>query len=128
MKFHLTKAENHQLITGFGAAQDGAFFVAINDIQYRQPVIITTHQTITDHNIIDFETLTADHFTDLLALHPEVVLLGTGDKHRFIQPKLSAVLTEKYIPVECMTTAAACRTFNILVSEGRNVIAILLTH
>lgn len=126
MKFHLTKAENHQLITGFGKDQDGVFFVAINDIKYSQALLVTGSQTITEHNIRDFDTLTANHFDQILKLNPEVVLLGTGEKHRFIHSKLTTLLTEKYIPVECMTTAAACRTFNILVSEGRNVVAILL--
>ena len=126
MKFHLTTAENHQLITGFGVDKDGAFFVAINDIKFKQTLIITNSQTITDHEIGSFDALTAENFTVLLPLNPEVVLLGTGEKHRFIHPKLSATLTEKNIPVECMTTAAACRTFNILASEGRNVVAVVL--
>ena len=126
MKFHLTTADNHQLITGFGADTDGRFFVAINNIKYKQAVIITANQTIIKHEITQFDALTTENFTALLALNPEVVLLATGEKHRFIHPKMTAALTEKHIPVECMTTAAACRTFNILVSEGRNVVAVLL--
>lgn len=126
MKFHLTTADNHQLITGFGTDQQGAFFVAINDIVYKKAVIVTANQIITTHDITQFEALTTENLSALLALKPEVVLLGTGEKHRFIHPKLTTSLTEQHIPVECMTTAAACRTFNILVSEGRGVIAVLL--
>ena len=126
MKFHLTTADNHQLITGFGVDEDTNFFVAINNIKYKQTVIVTTNQIITEHEMTQFDALTADNFVALLSLHPEVTLLGTGEKHRFIDPKLIAALTAKHIPVECMTTAAACRTFNILVSEGRNVVAVLL--
>lgn len=126
MKFHLTKADNHQLITGFGIDKDGTFFVAVNDIKYNQTLIVTTDKVVTEHHISQFEALTAEDFSALLNLNPEVVLLGTGEKHRFIHPKLCLSLTEKHIPVECMTTAAACRTFNILASEGRNVLAVLL--
>jgi uncharacterized protein len=55
-----------------------------------------------------------------------VVLLGTGEKHQFLHPKTVQNLTAQNIPLECMTTVAACRTYNILMSEGRKVAAALL--
>ncbi|MDP2247911.1 MAG: Mth938-like domain-containing protein, partial [Nitrosomonadales bacterium] len=76
----------------------------------------------------DFESLTVEHFEKIAELKPEVVLLGTGNKHRFIHPRLTAPLTALGISVECMDTAAACRTYNILMAEGRHVAAALINR
>ncbi|HMV39659.1 Mth938-like domain-containing protein [Plasticicumulans sp.] len=73
-----------------------------------------------------FEALAAEHFEALLALKPELVLLGTGARQRFPHPRLSRALTEAGIAVDAMDTAAACRTFNIVVAEGRRAVAALL--
>jgi hypothetical protein len=77
-------------------------------------------------NATDFASLTEAHFAQIVDLKPEVVLLGTGEKHQFLHPKIYQKLTEIGAPLECMTTAAACRTYNILMSEGRTVAAALL--
>jgi uncharacterized protein len=121
MKLHLTQAENNNLITGYG---DG--FVEINKQRFNQSLIVTPDKLIQNWTAHDFTHLNENDFTVLLNLNPEVVLLGTGHIHRFVHPKLIASFSEKNIAVECMTTHAACRTFNILMSEGRNVAAALL--
>ena len=121
MKLHLTTAENNNLITGY--SED---FIEINKRRYQQALIVLANQLILDWKAATFEDLTADHFTEIGALNPEVVLLGTGLTHRFLHPKIAQNLTEQGIPIECMTTAAACRTYNILMSEGRHVAAALL--
>ena len=84
------------------------------------------NQLILNWNPASFDDLTADHFAEIGELKPEVLLLGTGLTHRFLHPKIAQNLTKKGIPIECMTTAAACRTYNILMSEGRHVAAALL--
>lgn len=121
MKLHLTTAENHNLITGY--SED---FIEINKKRYAQNLIVLTNELILNWTAISFSDLTATHFIEIAQLNPEVVLLGTGPKHQFLHPKITQNLTEKNIPIECMTTAAACRTYNILMSEGRNVAAALL--
>ncbi len=73
-----------------------------------------------------FEALAADHFEQLAALQPELVILGTGTRQRFVHPNLTRALLAHRIGVECMDNAAACRTYNVLVGEGRKVIAALL--
>jgi uncharacterized protein len=55
-----------------------------------------------------------------------VVILGTGERQRFVHPRLSAPLTARRIGVECMDTNAACRTYNILMGEGRKVLLALI--
>jgi uncharacterized protein len=66
------------------------------------------------------------HFEQVLALRPELVIFGSGSRHRFIAPALVRCLIDQRIGVEMMDTAAACRTYNILAGEGRAVLAALL--
>ena len=121
MKLHLTTAENQYLITGYGAG-----YCEINRQRYLASLIVMPTQLILDWQVSKFADLNAQCFEQLLALKPEVILLGTGEKHLFLQPKISASLTKNGISLECMTTAAACRTYNILMNEGRTVAAMLI--
>lgn len=73
-----------------------------------------------------FDALEASHFAQLLALKPELVIFGSGARMRFVHPSLMAQLINAGIGVETMDTAAACRTYNVLVSELRSVVAALL--
>ena len=72
------------------------------------------------------EDLTAAHFEQVLALDPELVIFGSGERLRFVSAALTRSLIERRIGVETMDTAAACRTYNVLASEGRSVVAALL--
>jgi uncharacterized protein len=73
-----------------------------------------------------FESLQAAHFEQMLALEPELVIFGSGARLRFPSPALTRALIEQRIGIETMDTAAACRTYNVLASEGRRVLAALL--
>jgi uncharacterized protein len=75
-----------------------------------------------------FDDLGAAHFERLLALQPELVIFGSGARLRFAPPAWLRALIERRIGVETMDTAAACRTYNVLVSEGRAVVAALLVE
>jgi len=121
MKLHLTQSEDNNLITGYGDD-----YIEVNKKRYQQTVVVMANSLTLDWSAQSFDTLTAAHFEALLAFQPDVVLLGTGKKHCFVHPKLTVQLTEKNIAVECMTTDAACRTYNILMNEGRHVAAALL--
>lgn len=125
MKLHLTSAENQNLITGYGMGEGGRF-VEINKQRHTSSLIVMANKLILDWQATDFSSLAEVHFVQIGALRPEVVLLGTGEKHQFLHPKKFQELTENNIPLECMTTAAACRTYNFLMSEGRNVAAALI--
>jgi uncharacterized protein len=72
------------------------------------------------------EQLLAEHFELALAMRPELVIFGSGPRHLFVAPALQRCLIEAGIGVETMDTAAACRTYNVLASEGRAVLAALL--
>lgn len=121
MKLHLTQSEGNQLITGSG---DG--WIAVNHQRHHGSLIVMPDKLLPDWTIRDFEALSIENFVEIAALNPEVLLLGTGKTHRFVHPKLTVPLTEKNIAVECMTTDAACRTYNILMAEGRQVAAALI--
>jgi uncharacterized protein len=121
MKLHLTQAAGNQLVTGYGNG-----WVEINTVRFEHSMIVLPNLLITDWQVSDFDSLTEQDFARLLELKPEVVLLGTGDKHRFLHPRISRQLTEANISLESMDTAAACRTYNILMAEGRHVAAALL--
>jgi uncharacterized protein len=79
-----------------------------------------------DWNCERFEDLTEQHFTQLAASQPELVIFGSGIRLRFAPPALMRLLMQSRIGVETMDTLAACRTYNILAGEGRRVIAALL--
>jgi uncharacterized protein len=125
MKLHLTTAENNNLITAYSES-----YIEINKQRYPHGLIVTPEKLMTDWNVVDFANLTEDDIARIAnfnqSISSEVILLGTGEKHQFLHPKIYKVLTEKGISLECMTTAAACRTYNILMSEGRNVTAALI--
>lgn len=121
MKLHLTHASGNQLITGYGNG-----WVEVNETRYTHSLIVLPARLLADWGATDFDTLDVVHFERLAELNPELVLLGTGATHRFIHPAIGRPLTDAGIGLECMTTAAACRTYNILMSEGRHVAAALL--
>jgi uncharacterized protein len=121
MKLHLTQAAGKQLITGY--SKD---WISINNLVYEENIIVLPEKLILNWAVSDFDSLNEENFECLMIYKPEVVLLGTGSTHRFIHPHLIKALTLANIPLECMTTDAACRTFNILMAEGRNVAAALI--
>lgn len=73
-----------------------------------------------------FEDLTAAHFDRLAETRPELVIFGSGSRLRFPPPAFLRSLMAARIGVETMDTLAACRTYNILAGEGRNVVTALL--
>lgn len=121
MKLHQHTSAQQHMITGMDTET-----IAVNQQRYDCALIVSGDTLIEDWYSGRWEALQAESLLAILDLKPEVVLLGTGDKHRFIHPKLIQAFLAANIAVECMTTAAACRTFNILTSEGRHAVAALL--
>lgn len=75
--------------------------------------------------VTDPMALGPEQLTELVALGPQVLLLGTGRRALLPRPTLLLPFSERGIGVEIMTTAAACRTYNLLLAEGRRVVAVL---
>jgi uncharacterized protein len=121
LALHLQTDTNLNLFTGHGEG-----YVSVNTRHYRQPIVVTAGEVRTDWLATDFATLAAAHFEYFLELKPEVLLFGTGAKQQFAHPELYRGLIQARIGIEFMDTPAACRTYNILVAEGRKVAAAVL--
>ncbi|MDB5865476.1 MAG: hypothetical protein JWO70_3282, partial [Betaproteobacteria bacterium] len=100
--------------------------VAINNARYEHPVLVFPEGEVEPWDASSLDALTRAHFEALLERGPELVLLGTGATLRFPRPELTRVLATAGMGFEAMDTKAACRTFNILMAEGRRVIAAIL--
>lgn len=114
-------AEGIQIIVP--AAQADSDRPVIQRINYS---IILSPQRMQPWSPTGLEDLELEHFEELLEWEPEVALFGSGSRLCFPSPELLAPLHRRGIGIEVMDTAAACRTFNILASEGRRVTAAML--
>jgi len=100
--------------------------ITVNQDSYTRSLIVLPRQIIADWPPQAFEELAEAHLETLVALSPELLILGTGRQQRFPRTELLAPLAAAGIGWEVMDTGAACRTYNILMGEGRNVAAALL--
>ena len=121
MKLHTTPTQQYQTITGYD--ENG---VEINAIHYGHSLIVLPEQAPVPWPPAKFEDLQAGHFEQIDAISPDVVIVGTGARQRFAHPKLFSMLTKRRIGIECMDSQAACRTYNILMAEGRKVALALI--
>lgn len=97
----------------------------INDQIFTQSVLVGSDR-LALWDAKDINTLTEEQLAGIFTFKPDLVLLGTGEKLIFPENKLLQPFYHQQIGVEIMTTLAACHTFNVLMSEGRNVVAALL--
>src|SRR4051812_45412536 len=121
MKFEREQADGRNAFTGYGEG-----YVEVNRRRHAASLVVAADRLVTDWPAGSLEGLSADHLAALLDLKPEIVLLGTGARFQFPDPAVLAPLYKAGIGVEVMDTPAACRTYNILLGEGRRVIAALL--
>ena len=121
MKLQADRIEGQNAISRHGAG--GAI---VNGVEHRSSVIVPWKGEVTGWSVNEFAALDESHFTALIALSPELVIFGSGHLIRFVRPALLRALIDRRIGVETMDTAAACRTYNVLLAEGRSVVAALL--
>ncbi len=121
MKLSLDDNAAHYTIRAYGPGH-----VVVNEEVIRASVVISPERLLRDWPPASFEDLTAEHIESLLALEPEIILLGTGESMRMLHPRITAAAATRRVGIEVMDTAAACRTYNILAAESRNVAAALL--
>ena len=121
MKFQLQRPTGQNLFTGYGSG-----YLMVNNVRYERSLVVTPERIIEDWPVAGFDELSATDFEFLRALKPAIVLFGSGATLRFPQPALARCLAEVRIGLEVMDTTAACRTYNILMAEGRNVVAAVL--
>jgi uncharacterized protein len=102
--------------------------VRIGEHTYRSSLIVTAEQLITDWAPECVSDLEPRHLEPIFALSPDILLLGSGAQQEFPDPTLVGLILERGIGLEVMDTGAACRTFDVLVSEDRRVAAALFVR
>ena len=122
MKIHLDtrSVEDHHI----DAYQAGS--IRVNGLEYTTSVIITPQKLYPDWPPQMFSDLATQHIEQIILLKPEIMIIGTGKQLQFPRPELIAQVFEHDIGFEVMDTGAACRCYNLLLSEGRNVAAGLM--
>jgi len=100
-----------------------AHTVTIVDRPFTASLILARDKVIDDWGVSDVTAMRPAHVEPILALQPDVVLLGTGARQQFPSQEVLATFLQRHVGVEVMNNAAAARTWDILASEGRNVVA-----
>ncbi len=121
LKLHQDSSGTLNTVTAYGA-----HYVDINTERHERSIVVLPDAPVILWPVASFDALTVEHFELVRACEPEVVVFGTGARLRFPHPRLTAALIAQRIGVEAMDFMAACRTYNILMAEGRRVAAALL--
>ena len=123
MKLQSDPHSGSNTITGYGDD-----YVEINQTPYAHAVLLSSDGAISEWPVKSFEGLEASNFSQMIDLKPELILIGTGKRQRFPKPELLKALITAKIGFEIMDSQAACRTYNILVGEGRQVLLALIVE
>lgn len=118
MKLHLSSPKDRNAFTGHGPG-----YVAVNGTRHHTPLVVMAGQLITDWPVAGLEMLTPEAIRQLLVHAPEIIILGTGAVQQFPAPAALQPLFAARVGLEVMDTPAACRTYNILMAEERQVLA-----
>lgn len=121
MKLQADRAEGVNIINAHTADS-----VSVNGEVYKTSILVPPTGDMIPWGPVSLADLTEAHFEQIAQAGPELVVFGSGKTLRFAPPALLRPLMAARIGVETMDTAAACRTYNILVGEGRRVMAALL--
>lgn len=100
--------------------------IQIGTERFLYSIIVTPSTIIRNWPPQTFTDITLDHLQQILKIKPELILIGTGKKQCFPANALMSEITKLNIGIEFMETGAACRSYNILLQEGRNIAAALL--
>lgn len=95
--------------------------ITINHVRFSQSVLVLPDRAPVLWPAPEFDDLLPENFSLVIAAQPDILIIGTGMRQRFLSPQLLVSLASKKMGVEYMNTPAACRTFNLLLSEGRRV-------
>ena len=121
MKFAQDSQQEGYVITAY---DDDS--VSVNGKSFNQSLIITTTKLDENWRVGSIESLQPNHIEQVLTFSPELIIIGTGNKLTFPAVDVYSNIIERGIGVDFMDTRAACRTYNILMSEGRHVVAGLI--
>jgi uncharacterized protein len=118
MKLHLANVSGLNIFSGYGNG-----YVTVNQERYTDSMIVLPEQIVEHWPVSSINKLGIEHFDPLLAVQPEIILLGTGVTLQFPDTLLMKKILARGVGFEVMDTQAACRTYNILTAEERHVAA-----
>jgi uncharacterized protein len=121
LKFTLESNAAVNLIVAYGNGE-----VVLRERTLLGSVIVTPTEVIENWSVSTIDELDMQTLEPVLALAPDLIVLGTGDRLRFPRHSVRSQVTARGIGFEIMDTAAACRTYNVLVLEGRKVVVALI--
>ncbi|MBM3370679.1 MAG: Mth938-like domain-containing protein [Burkholderiaceae bacterium] len=121
MKLQEHQAASLHTITGYGDC-----WIAVNAQTTEGSLLVMPEGMLQAWRPQQWQDIKAEDFELMIEAKPDLVIVGTGAQQRFLHPKLISQVSSQGIGVECMATPAACRTYNILMAEGRKVLAALL--
>jgi len=120
MRLALDSDSRIHLVRRYGGGQ-----LLIGEQLISRPCIVSPQRLLLDWQVGSFEELSDAQLDPLFAFQPEIVLIGSGETQPYPSAPLRALLRSRASAVECMSLGAACRTYNILASEQRVVVAAL---
>jgi len=123
MDFNLEIPRGHFFIRSISDAG-----IRVNDDYYSSPFILAGRQIVPEWDVDSIKDINEETLQVIFDLQPELVLIGCGTTQVFLPPAIQAHFFHRNIGFEVMITDAACRTFNVLVAEGREVVAALLPN
>jgi uncharacterized protein len=123
MKFNLEQPAAINVVRGYGPGT-----IRIGERTFSRSLIVTATRIIEDWRPLGIPDLKVTDLDPLLELRPEVLLIGSGTRQVFPDRATLAALYSAGLGFEIMDTGAACRTFNVLVAEGREVAAALIVE
>jgi uncharacterized protein len=102
--------------------------LVIDDRRFTSSLIVGARLLHTDWPVLHLEDLNEQTIEPLIEHRPEVVVLGFGTVQAFPDPAIQSAFMNHGVGIECMTLDAACRTFNVLMSENRRALAGLIIN
>lgn len=121
MKFSAADSGQGHLVNGYEPGR-----IVIDGKSYREGLILTPERIVGGWGPEDAAALGEEHIRALVELEPQVIVIGTGARQVFPTPDVYAVVLGCGVGVEIMDTGAACRTYNIVMAEGRRIVAGLI--
>jgi len=121
VEFNLEVPENQFFIRS--VSENG---IRVHENLFNKPFIISGQRIVPEWDVTSVSDINVENLQGIFDMEPEVILIGTGNTQVFLPPAIQVHFLRRNVGFEVMTTDAACRTFNVLVAEGRQVVAALL--
>tara|TARA_B100001996_G_scaffold99932_1_gene74907 strand:- start:1950 stop:2336 length:387 start_codon:yes stop_codon:yes gene_type:complete len=114
---------NHPNVNKITAYSDNWF--KLGDRIVKKNIVISKDYIYEDFLTKDYQDFALLHLNKLILWQPEIILIGSGKTLNFPNKEWGEYLNKRNIGFEIMDTGAACRSYNLLIDEGRNIVACL---